>query len=117
MTKLVLHLFQDDAASLSTAPALAERMHQAPDGSATALELYIFGPAEGVLATPDQLERKAFNAQIDSLVQQGVRVTACIGLAQNFGAEAAFRARGITLESAARAFPRFAAEAATVISF
>ena len=53
MTKLVLHLFHDDAASLSTAPALAERMHQAPDGSATALELYIFGPAEGVLATPD----------------------------------------------------------------
>lgn len=117
MSKLVLHLFHDDAPSLSTAPALAERMHQAPDGSATTLELYIFGPAEGALATPDQPERKAFNAQIDSLVLQGVRVTTCIGLAQKFGVEAAFRARGITLESAALAFPRFAAEAATVISF
>ena len=117
MSKLVLHLFHDDAPSLPTAPALAERMHQAPDGSATVLELYIFGPAEGALATPDQLERKAFNAQIDSLVLQGVCVTTCIGLAQKFGAEAAFRARGIRLESAVLAFPRFAAEAATVISF
>lgn len=117
MSKLVLHLFHDDAPSLSTAPALAEHMHQAPDGSATALDLYIFGPAEGALATLDQLERKAFNAQIDSLVQQGVRATTCIGLAQKLGVEAAFRARGITLESAALAFPRFAAEAATVISF
>lgn len=105
MSKLVLHLFPDDRPSLSTAPALAERMHQSPDGSATTLELYIFGPAEGALATADQLERKAFNAQIDSLVKQGVRVTTCIGLAQKFGAEAAFRSRGITLESAALAFP------------
>jgi hypothetical protein len=64
-----------------------------------------------------QSEKRSFNAQIDSLVQQGVRVTTCIGLAQKFGAETAFRARGITLESAALAFPRFAAEAATVISF
>ena len=117
MSKLVLHLFHDDVPSLSTTPALAERMNQAPDGSATALELHIFGPAEGALVNPDQPERKAFNAQIDSLVQQGIRATTCIGLAQKFGAEAAFRARGITLESAALAFPRFAAEAATVISF
>ena len=117
MSKLVLHLFHDDAASLSPAPALAEHMHQAPDGSATALELYIFGPAEGALATPDQLERKEFNAQFDSLLKQGIRVTTCIGLAYKFGAEAAFRARGITIESVALAFPRFAAEAATVISF
>lgn len=114
MSKLVLHLFHDDAPSLSTVAALAERMHQTPGGSAAALEVYVFGPAEAVLAAPDRTE---FNAQIDNLVKQGVRVTTCIGLAQKFGAEAAFRARGIALESAALAFPRFAAEAATVISF
>lgn len=91
MSKLVLHLFHDDPASLSTVPA-----------------------AEGALAGT---ERKDYNAQIDNLVKLGVRVTACIGLAQKYGAEAAFRGRGIALESAALAFPRFASEAATVISF
>lgn len=114
MSKLVLHLFHDDAPSLSSVAALAERIHQTPSGSAATMEVYIFGPAEGALVKPDQ---KEFNAQIDGLVKQGVRVTSCIGLAQKFGAEAAFRARGIALESAALAFPRFAAEAATVISF
>lgn len=114
MSKLVLHLFHDDVPSLSSVPALAERIHQTPTSSAAALEVYVFGPAEAVLAATDRAE---FNAQIDNLLKQGVRVTSCIGLAQKFGAEAAFRARGIALESAALAFPRFAAEAATVISF
>ncbi|MDZ7812945.1 MAG: hypothetical protein U5L74_07445 [Ideonella sp.] len=39
------------------------------------------------------------------------------GLAQKAGAEAAFKARGLALESAATAFPRFATEGATVITF
>jgi len=50
-------------------------------------------------------------------VKAGVRVTTCIGIAQKMGAEAAFAARGLALESAATAFPRFAAEGATVMSF
>lgn len=114
MSKLVLHLFHDDPASLSTVPALAERMHQASPATGAEREVYIFGPAEGVLASPG---REEFNTQIDRLVKQGVRVTACIGLAQKSGSEEAFRARGIALESAALAFPRFATEAATVLSF
>ncbi|MDZ7653307.1 MAG: hypothetical protein U5L03_12555 [Burkholderiaceae bacterium] len=46
-----------------------------------------------------------------------MRITTCIGLAQRAHAEAAFQARGLAMESAATAFPRFAVEAATVITF
>jgi hypothetical protein len=114
MSKLVLHIFHSDPASLATGASLAERLHQAPEPGRTPLEVYLFGPAEGALSAPDQA---AFNARIDGLVKSGVRVVACIGLAQQAGAEAAFRARGIALESAAVAFPRYAAEGATVITF
>lgn len=112
MSKLVLHLFHADPASLATVPALAERVHSAqPDDP---LEVYIFGSAERMLAEVEQVE---FNSQIDALVAAGVQVTTCIGIAQQIGAEAAFGARDLELESAAVAFPRFAAEGATVISF
>jgi len=114
MSKLVLHLFHNDPAALATVPALAERLHQATDESRPALEIFVFGPAEGALSASDRAE---FNARVDGLVKLGVRVTTCIGLAQQAGAEVAFRARGLALESAAVAFPRFAAEAATVITF
>ena len=114
MAKVVLHLFHADAAALATVPALAERMHQATDASRPALEVYVFGPAEGALSASDRAE---FNSRVDALVKTGVRVTTCIGLAQQAGAEAAFHERGLALESAAVAFPRFAAEGATVITF
>lgn len=107
----MLHLFHADPASLQTVPALADRICGTPG---TSLEVYIFGPAERMLADPDQ---PGFNAQIDALVKAGVRVTTCIGIAAQIDAEAAFRLRGLGLESAAVAFPRFAAEGATVISF
>lgn len=114
MPKLVLHLFHSDPAALSTVPKMAERLHLAGAQSGPALEVFVFGPAEAALSAPDHAE---FNAQIDGLVRLGVRVTTCIGLAQQAGAEAAFRARGLILESAAVAFPRFATETATVITF
>lgn len=114
MSKLVLHMFHDDASSLSTMPALVERMQQSKPVNGTDLEVYVFGPAEAVLADSKRAE---FNSRIDSLLKFGVRVTACIGLAQKFGAEASFRTRGIALEFAALAFPRFAAKGATVITF
>lgn len=111
MAKIVPHLFHADAASMQTVPALAERIRGASSGE---IEVYVFGPAERILA---DIENADFNAQIDALVRAGVRVTTCIGIAQQIGAEAAFRARNLALESAATAFPRFAAEGATVISF
>ncbi len=114
MPKVVLHLFHDDSGALSTVPALAERIFQAKDASKDELEVYVFGPAESVLASPD---RKEFNMQVDNLVKLVARITACIGLAQKLGSEEAFRKRGIALESAAVAFPRFAREEAAVISF
>ena len=114
MTKLVLHLFNANPAALMTVPALAGRLHQAPDVGKPALEVFVFGPAEGALSSPDQAE---FNVQIDDLVKQGVRITTCTGLALKAGAEASFEARGLAMESAATAFPRFAAEAATIVTF
>lgn len=47
MPKTVLHLFHADLASLQTVPALAERILSAPSGE---LEVYVFGPAERMLA-------------------------------------------------------------------
>jgi hypothetical protein len=114
MSKLVLHLFHDDPGALSTVPALAERISRATPGNGVELELYVFGPAERVLARSDHEE---FNAHIDNLVKLGVRTTACIGLAQTFASEEAFRRSGIALESAAVAFPRFAQEGAAVAGF
>lgn len=111
MPKTVPNLFHADPASLQTVPSLAERIRATPGAT---LEVYIFGPAERMLANPEQTE---FDAQIDALVKAGVTVTTCIGIAQQIGAEAAFRARNLALESAAVAFPRFATEGATVISF
>lgn len=111
MSKTVLHLFHADPASMQTVPALAERINATPDN---ALEVYVFGPAERMLADPEKTD---FNTQIDALVTAGVTVTTCIGIAQQIGAEDAFRSRGLALESAATAFPRFATEGATVISF
>jgi hypothetical protein len=70
-----------------------------------------------VVATGILLVGFVFNALIDRLVKADARVVACIGLAQQAGAEAALRSRGIALESAAVAFPRYAAEGATVITF
>jgi hypothetical protein len=114
MSKLVLHLFHDDSGAQSTVPALAERIFRAAPANGANLELYVFGPAESLLASSEHQE---FNSQIDDLVKLGVRVTACVGLAQKFGSEERFRRRGIALESAAVAFPRFAVEGATVVSF
>lgn len=112
--KLVLHLFNSNPAALATVPSLADRLRQNPDADQKPFEVYAFGPAEAALSSADQA---AFNAQIDALVRQGVKVTTCIGLAQKAGVEDAFKARGLALESAAAAFPRFAAEGATVITF
>ncbi len=111
MSKTVLHLFHADPASMKTVPALAERIH---DSGAGELEVFIFGPAEQQLTSPDAPE---FNSMVDGLVSGGVAVSTCIGVAQQMQADEALRGRGLKLESAAVAFPRFAAEGATVFSF
>lgn len=53
MPKTVLHLFHADPASLQTVPALAERILSAPSGE---LEVYVFGPAERMLADAGQTD-------------------------------------------------------------
>jgi hypothetical protein len=52
MAKLVLHLLHDGPAALATVPALAERIQQASGAQQPALEVFIFGPAEGALSAP-----------------------------------------------------------------
>ena len=50
----------------------------------------------GMLALADAGQTE-FNAQIDALVTAGVRVTTCIGIAQQIGSEAVFHDRNIAL--------------------
>ncbi|MDZ7812943.1 MAG: hypothetical protein U5L74_07435 [Ideonella sp.] len=76
MAKLVLHLFNANPAALMTVPTLAGRMLDALGAESPTLEIYVFGPAEGALSSPEQVE---FNAQIDGLVGRGARVTTCTG--------------------------------------
>lgn len=111
MAKTVLHLFHADRASMKSVPALAERVRSASEG---ALEIYVFGPAEQMLANPEQVD---FNAQIDALVKAGVQVTTCIGIAQQINVAATVHGRNLELESATTTFPRFASKGANVISF
>ncbi|WP_155248060.1 hypothetical protein [Variovorax paradoxus] len=66
MPELVLHLFHNDPAALSTVPT-----HQAHDTRRPALEVYIFGPAEGARSANDRAE---FNGRIDAQVKLGVRI-------------------------------------------
>lgn len=60
-----------DPASLITVAALAERIHSARQNGT--LEVYLFGPAERMMAEPEQAE---FNSQSDALVKTSVQVTA-----------------------------------------
>jgi hypothetical protein len=98
VTKLVLHLSHNDPAALATVPALAERLQPGTSANPSALEVYVFGPADGALSAGDRAE---FNTRIDALVEPGVRVTRCIGLAR---------------QAVAVGFPRLAAAAATVVT-
>lgn len=114
MTKIVIHLFHDDATSLANGSHVAERIRQVAGERKVQLEVYVFGPAEKALAKP---ELKDYNEQIDALACRGVAVRTCISIAEGLGATEAFKTRGLELEYARDAFVRFALEDATVISF
>ena len=114
MSKIVIHLFHDDAASLGTGSHVTERIRQVMAERGTQLEAYVFGPAEKALMAADQRE---FNQQINALINAGVPVRTCISIAEGLGAVEAFKSRGLRLEYARDAFIRFALEGATVIGF
>jgi hypothetical protein len=114
MSKVVIHLFHDDAASLGTGSHVAERIRQVMVERGTQLEAYVFGPAEKALMAADRHE---FNQQIDVLIGAGVPVGTCISIAEGLGAVETFKTRGLRLEYARDAFVRFALEGATVIGF
>jgi hypothetical protein len=80
----------------------------------TALEVYVFGPAEKALGDP---ARTSFRETLKNLAAAGVPVHVCRSIAEDMKAEGEFGRMGFKLEYARDAFVRFAAEGATVVSF
>lgn len=80
---------------------------------AVSLEVYVFGPAEKVMAD----ESSAMHTAMVGLAKAGVRVVTCRNTAESLGKVDAFNALGFELEYARDAFVRYATEGATVISF
>jgi hypothetical protein len=114
MSKLVIHVFHDDPASLSSAGQVAERIRQVKAERGVELEVYVFGPAQKALLNPECAE---FNDRIDVLTCDGVPVGTCPAMAEALHVAETLRARGLGLEDASDAFIRFALDGATVISF
>lgn len=115
--KSVVHLFHDDGESLRTGSRLASRLAEVAGEHGVGIEVFCFGPAQKILTRSLGDDAVAFNAQIDALVEQGVRVGACVNLARADGVEDELIARGLALHVARDEFLRFTLEGATVISF
>lgn len=114
----VIHLFHGDDDSLSAGSHVAERIRQVASKQGLTVEVFCFGPAQGALtSTSDSDVHREYNEQIDALIENGVRVSACVNAARANGHEEALAARGVTLVFARDAFARYALEGATVISF
>jgi len=111
--KLVIHIFYDDQSSLNTGSHVADRIRQVIEHDAVSLEVYVFGPAEKVMAD----ESSAMHTAMVGLAKAGVRVVTCRSTAESLGKADAFTALGFELEYARDAFVRYATESATVISF
>jgi hypothetical protein len=112
--KVVIHIFHADESSLGIGSHVAERIRQVMDDRGTALEVYVFGPAEKALADPANTK---FRETLASLATHGVPVHTCRSIAEDLGKTEAFTQLGLTLEFARDAFIRYAVEGAAVISF
>jgi hypothetical protein len=115
--KSVIHIFHDDADSLTTGSRLPMRMHEIADSHGIEIEVFVFGPAQRKLTSPQGDAEVTFNQQIDALVSAGVTVRTCINSARAAGAEEQLRERGIALSVARDDMIRFTLEQATVITF
>lgn len=114
MSKVVIHLFHDDAASLGTGSHVSERIRQVREERGVALEVYVFGPAEKALADPGSVK---FRETLVGLAKNGVPVHVCRSIAEDLGKAEEFARLGFTLEYARDAFVRYALEGASVVSF
>ncbi|GEM87944.1 hypothetical protein [Meiothermus granaticius] len=114
MKRVVIHIFHADESSLGAGSHVAERIRQVMQERNVGLEVYIFGPAEKALLSPDLQD---YNTTIDGLVQAGVPVLTCLNTAKALGAEETFSQRGLRLAYARDKFVEYALEGATVISF
>lgn len=115
--KTVIHLFHDDADSLRTGARVASRIREVSDDHGIDVEVFCFGPAQRQLTVRHGEAASAFNAQIDQLIADGVRVGACINSARADGMEDELESRGLVLSVARDEFVRFTLEGATVVTF
>ena len=112
--KVVIHIFHADESSLGTGSHVAERIRQVKDQQGSALEVYVFGPAEKAL---DDTANVAFRDTLIALAKNDVPVHVCRDIAEKLGKAEEFTRLGFTLEYARDAFVRYALEGATVVSF
>ncbi|MCP2032628.1 hypothetical protein L1277_002738 [Okibacterium sp. HSC-33S16] len=117
MPTSVIHVFHDDPDSLRTGTRLAGRLAEVATEHGVAVEVFCFGPAQKHLTRSGDEDVDTFNAQIDALLEQGIRVGACVNMARTDGVEDQLRDRGIALHVARDEFLRFTLDGATVITF
>ena len=112
--KVVIHIFHADDRSLGNGAHVSERIRQVKDERGVGLEVYVFGPAERVLADP---AREEYRLTLTKLAEAGTPVHVCRSIAEDMGKADEFTRMGFTLEYARDAFVRYALEGATVVSF
>lgn len=112
--KLVIHIFHSDESSLNTSAHVAERIRQVMGEHGVSLEVFVFGPAEKALVTPEGAEMRD---TLVALAKAGVPVRTCRNTAEAIGQGDEFTRLGFGLEYARDAFVRYAVQGATVISF
>ena len=118
MAKTAVLIFHDDDASLRVGVSVSERMRQAAPDAGVEIEVFVFGPAQAVLAGQNDGEtREAFRAAVDELIGHGVTVGACVNVARASDAEAVLAERGVRLDFARDVFLRWGHEGAAVLSF
>ncbi len=118
MSKNVVFLFHDDAASLRLGSRLAEGLASSEDGDVE-LEVFCFGPAQAALIpeTGEAAERAEYRDRIDQLASRGVRVGTCRSAAESSGVAEEMIERGIRLESPRERVQQYAREGAVVLNF
>ncbi|MGN8049631.1 hypothetical protein ACTJKO_08050 [Curtobacterium sp. 22159] len=115
--KTVVHVFHDDEHSLTIGSRLPGRIGEVTPETGTAVEVFVFGPAQRRLTHVETDADRLFNAQIDELIASGIPVGACSNAARAAGVEGVLTRRGLGLAVARDEFIRFTRERATVITF
>jgi len=118
MPKNLFHIFHADDASLSLGTLAAVKSQAQATETGVEVQVFCFGPALQALAAEDADGAvRAYNENIDSLVEAGIVVAACLNAATAAGIADGIVARGIVLESAVDVFARCAVDGTNIITF